>query len=316
MAFGFTVDEGKTYLVRLEVRNRTTKAGVPVEATLSIGISVYLETVPMVLIPEQVTPYNFGPNQARNFPFDMTVPAGTSGQSGTIKAWVSGPDGVEIASVLEELIISGIHAMPPFPNEPPLPTPMTGMPTAGEIAAVKATVKYRLDHLWFDPCAAVHFTEEMNTAITLSMEPIEALQVRIQAESDRVGDACLTEAGYWELLAEMEALNTLWHKIAFFTVPGAPPPSLPAGLYVVTSPNGMVYDLQGQPTGKHVTDYMTEEMREAYFQYQCFYLGGLSGQISCNNMWYAVEGLSKTLASITEACYQQQLTITKVMAAR
>lgn len=98
---------------------------------------------------------------------------------------------------------------------PPLPPPGTGLPTNTEIEAVKAHVHWKLEHLGFDPCAAVHFTEAQNLAVAEALQPIGALQERIQAEIERImAEEAIAVEEYYALeryydgiLAEFGKLN-------------------------------------------------------------------------------------------------------------
>lgn len=98
------VVEGKSYLVRLTVTNQSTKAGLPVEAVLGVGISA---TTPWeILISAQESDEYFGPNETRSFDYSMTIPVGTGGQVGLLTAWVDDPTGIAIASATEDVVIT------------------------------------------------------------------------------------------------------------------------------------------------------------------------------------------------------------------
>ena len=97
------VIEGKSYLVKLTVTNLSTRAGLPVEAMLTVGISA---TTPWeILIPAKESDEYFGPNETRSFDYNMTIPVGTGGQVGFITAWVDDPTGIAIASATEDVVI-------------------------------------------------------------------------------------------------------------------------------------------------------------------------------------------------------------------
>ncbi len=96
---------------------------------------------------------------------------------------------------------------------PELPTPGTGVPTDEEVNAVKAVVRYRLEHLGFNVCADQHFTDQMNQATTLAMAPIASLQARYQTEIDRILALILTDPDYLGALAEVKRLQQLFTTV-------------------------------------------------------------------------------------------------------
>lgn len=211
----FTVDENKPYTAVLSIMNTSRKGGVPVAAVLIVGLHIYLETKPMDLIPKASASISFGPNETKNIPYPFVVPAGVSGASGTIQAWIEFPNGKQLAPLMEELIISGVHAMPPFVGEPALPPAGIGVPTAEEVTAVKATIRYRFEHLWFDTCAGLHYTTEMGQALSLSVAPMDPLITRYTAEIKRIGDQYMIDhkveydalaASYTELNRQIDVL--------------------------------------------------------------------------------------------------------------
>lgn len=293
---GFTVDEGRTYPVNVEVRNQTTRAGEPVEATLGVGIAASLETIPMDLIPAQVIPYTFGPNEPKVFTFDLLIPVGTAGQSGTIKVWVE-VRGAELASELTELTVSGVHAMPPFPDEPPLPAPGVGLPTEEEIKAVKATVRYRLDNLWWDLCAAVHYTDEMNEASGLALQPLWDLEERFTVEINQIFNQCLAQSNYVELQMELEALNDIQAQIMNAYI-------LANQTHYVHS-DGFLYDRATGEIRGHITDVMSAELKEAYFMYNCTPLP-LHNQVSCPLLLSQIQALVASIQQVNGACQTLQ----------
>lgn len=98
------------------------------------------------------------------------------------------PGNNEISVELEVLEV------PPEEEEPPLPTPGIGMPTDEEIEAVKATVRFRLDHIGWGVCADIHYTPEMNNLLLKAIAPLEALKVRIGEETIRRKEECLGDS--------------------------------------------------------------------------------------------------------------------------
>lgn len=105
------ITEGVPYLVRLTVTNQSTKAGIPVEATLGVGVSSVADST--ILIPEQVAGEYFAAGETRTFDYDMVAPPGSGGQSGVITAWVKDPAGRVIAQATEDVIILAV-IVPPF----------------------------------------------------------------------------------------------------------------------------------------------------------------------------------------------------------
>lgn len=98
------VIEGKVYVITLTVTNQSTKAGMPVEAVLGIGISAATEFT--TLISPQLSSEYFSANETRVFEYAMSVPIGAGGQGGVITSWVEDPTGLAIASATEDLVIA------------------------------------------------------------------------------------------------------------------------------------------------------------------------------------------------------------------
>jgi len=93
---------GETYQVKLTVTNQSTKAGVPVGATLGVGI---FAMAGVMLIPKRVDQEYFGPGQTREFTYSMTVTEEASGP-GAITAWVEDPSGKEIAKAIADILVT------------------------------------------------------------------------------------------------------------------------------------------------------------------------------------------------------------------
>lgn len=102
-----TVTEGTAYPVRLTITNKSTKAGLPVEAALVIGISA--ATPSATLITKREMTEVFAAGETRAFEFPMSVPMGTGGEVGNISAWVLCPFGDVIDSAVEDLVIAHAH---------------------------------------------------------------------------------------------------------------------------------------------------------------------------------------------------------------
>jgi len=99
--------EGESYTVRVTVTNRSTKAGMPWEATLEIVVQAATEWT--TLIPVTATMQDFGAGQTRSFDYPMSVPVGTGGETGQIIALVNDPAGVELARAREDITIISIE---------------------------------------------------------------------------------------------------------------------------------------------------------------------------------------------------------------
>lgn len=109
----FTLTEGESYIVRVTVTNQSTRAGMPVEATLGVGITSVTE-LGYVLIPGQESSEHFAPSEISTFDYTMDIPTNV-GKSGSIVAWVTDPAGADIVSAIEHFTIT--------PEEIPAITP-------------------------------------------------------------------------------------------------------------------------------------------------------------------------------------------------
>lgn len=280
-----TVDEGQSYTLRVGVSNTSTRGGVRVAASLRLGVSVKLETKPLVLIPSQIITYNFGATEEHFFDFPLNIPIGFSGASGTMDAWLERPDATVIGGhTYEALVVSGIHAMPPFPGEPPLPPAGTGVPTATEVAAVKATIAYRFQHLWFDVCAGLNYTAEMSQALVLSQAPMQPLVDRYTAELNRISDvwhaANDTQLNAWKAQMTELARQMSVFIAGFNSAMAAIPPygvqysaNQPLNTVLVVDLSRVVNGLN--PTVGYFTDFMSAESATIAIQWQCsIYDGG------------------------------------------
>ena len=94
-----TVEPGRTYEVKVIVRNNSTKGGVPSEAILGIGISA--GTTEYTIIAPRVDRKSFTAGQTLTFNYTMSIPTGLGGLSGLITVWVETPDGVGLVSAIE-----------------------------------------------------------------------------------------------------------------------------------------------------------------------------------------------------------------------
>jgi len=102
-----TLVEGESYIARLTVTNRSTKAGQPWEATFEIV--AHASTAYETLIPVTATQEYFGPGETRAFDYPFTVPLGTGGQSGQISGVVNDLTGVRLARAIEDFTITTVE---------------------------------------------------------------------------------------------------------------------------------------------------------------------------------------------------------------
>jgi hypothetical protein len=105
----FSLESGKTYELRLTVKNTSTQGGVAVAATLNVGISAAAGGT--VLISSQESPQQFSAGQSRVFSYNLYIPSSVSG-SGTITAWVKDPAGNTLASGSENVVVEAPGASP------------------------------------------------------------------------------------------------------------------------------------------------------------------------------------------------------------
>jgi len=98
-----TITEGKSYVVRVTVTNQSTKAGVPVEATL--GIVFVSATAYEIIAPRQEKQESFAPGETKTLDFPMDIPTGLTGREGVIYVEVTDPTDIVIASDTKDLII-------------------------------------------------------------------------------------------------------------------------------------------------------------------------------------------------------------------
>jgi len=192
---------------------------------------------------------------------------------------------------------------PPIEGEPPLPEPGTGVPTEEEIAAVKATVRYRLDHLWFDPCADIHYTEEMNQAMTLTLQPIWDLQERYSQEMERVYNECLAE--HQDELDELrERLEYLgWIRQEMAEAPGR------WGSVIIASDGSVYAPYTGEYLGK-VWDTMNPEARDYFLDHGGTWYAAYA-VLYCPALDNEIQAVAAQQSAIGEECYQRQLPLVR-----
>ncbi|GAI14325.1 unnamed protein product, partial [marine sediment metagenome] len=85
--------------------NMSTKAGVPVAATLTINIAMRVNSQ---VIMEDSKVYGFAAGETHTFEFPVTVPMETGGKSGAAVAEVFDPNGYKIANGSLDIVIASI----------------------------------------------------------------------------------------------------------------------------------------------------------------------------------------------------------------
>lgn len=112
--------EGEPYTVLATTKNLSTKAGVPVAATLTIRIAAVVNSQ---VILDDTEVYSFAAEETHPFGFPMVVPMGAGGKVGAVTAIVYDPNGNKIADgslnievvpigVAEFVYVSGIRYYP------------------------------------------------------------------------------------------------------------------------------------------------------------------------------------------------------------
>lgn len=88
--------EGADYTVKVSVTNTSTRAGLPSSANLTVhafgtaGSNTLLADVPETA--------SFAPGEARSFNYQMHVPIGSGGQTGSLTATVNDPNNASLAT--------------------------------------------------------------------------------------------------------------------------------------------------------------------------------------------------------------------------
>ena len=106
------VVEGGSYTIMLTITNRSTKGGIPIAATLGVGIRATAGSY--TLISSQKSSQSFAASQTRSFTYNMYVPSGSAGQYGNITGWIEDPAGSVIAQDSGSVYI---EAPPPTDEE-------------------------------------------------------------------------------------------------------------------------------------------------------------------------------------------------------
>lgn len=92
-----TLDEGRSYTVRVSVTNTSTRAGTPWEAALEMTIYAYYDTT----YPIPVTStgkITYQPGEKKTFTYSLSLPVGSGGKSGAVVAGVYDPMGRHLAT--------------------------------------------------------------------------------------------------------------------------------------------------------------------------------------------------------------------------
>jgi len=102
------LEEGESYTIVLTVTNQTTKAGTPWEASLGVGIHVFVDSIDLIPPDFRYGEY-FAPGQTREFSWPLDIPLDIGARSGSINASVLDPDGRRIASDIKPLNIIAVE---------------------------------------------------------------------------------------------------------------------------------------------------------------------------------------------------------------
>jgi hypothetical protein len=100
----FSLEEGESYTVKLTIKNTSTQGGTPVAVSLGIGISASAGGT--TLIASRVDAKSFAAGETKTFSYSLVIPMGLGGESGTIAAWAEAPDGTDLATAQESLVIT------------------------------------------------------------------------------------------------------------------------------------------------------------------------------------------------------------------
>lgn len=99
------LSEGETYTVKATTTNMSTKAGVPVAATLTINIAAVVNSQAIL---EDTKVYGFAAEETHTFEFPMAVPMGAGNKAGAIYAEVLDPNGNKLADGSLDISIAAI----------------------------------------------------------------------------------------------------------------------------------------------------------------------------------------------------------------
>lgn len=94
--------EGSTYVIKATTTNMSTKAGVPVAATLTVNIAAVVDSQ-TILQGSEV--YGFAAEETHAFEFPMAVPMGTGDKAGAVMAEVLDPSGNKLTDGSLDVVI-------------------------------------------------------------------------------------------------------------------------------------------------------------------------------------------------------------------
>ena len=101
--------EGESYTVRVTVTNTSTKAGIPWEADLDVGVMA--TTTYHTLISATRDTYHFAAGQALALDYPMAVPLGSGEETGSVWARVFDPAGAVLAEADEPITIETVEVI-------------------------------------------------------------------------------------------------------------------------------------------------------------------------------------------------------------
>ena len=97
--------EGEIYTVKATTTNMSTKAGVPVAATLAVNITAVVDSQTIL---DNSAVYGFAAGETQTFEFTMAVPMGAGGKAGAVAADVLDPDGNKLADGSLDISIAAV----------------------------------------------------------------------------------------------------------------------------------------------------------------------------------------------------------------
>ncbi|MBA7560641.1 hypothetical protein ES708_02270 [subsurface metagenome] len=97
--------EGEIYTVKATTTNMSTKAGVPVAATLAVNITAVVDSQTIL---DNSAVYGFAAGETQTFEFTMAVPMGAGGKAGAVVAEVLDPSGNKLADGSLDIDIAAV----------------------------------------------------------------------------------------------------------------------------------------------------------------------------------------------------------------
>jgi len=95
--------EGETYTIRVSVTNKSTKAGNPCAAVLTVANTTTLDGIGVT--PGEPWPANYSSGQTLIFDYTLAIPDGSAGKFGALYFYVNDPGGNQLASAYENVNI-------------------------------------------------------------------------------------------------------------------------------------------------------------------------------------------------------------------